>query len=533
MPSALRIGVASGRDRPGNRCCRRRPRRPVRCGTCRYPRASPARAGPVRQRTRPCAGQQAGSPEQRKQSAAHHRHAPSAISRSRNACAGDRACVSELPMPMCRPYVWPICPATRARLAHGARIPVRPRFLRHRRRRRCRALRRRRLEHVRPHRRSLRAGRGDRDGLRKGPLDLPEHAVARPWPRGAIPRPDSSSTAARRAAPSSFHGAAQEVSSGKDTPSGHWEIAAVPVPFEWGYFPQTVPTFPRCADRGDHQRRQACPAFWATAMPRAPRSSNGSARSTSGPASRSATRRPTPSSRSPRMKTHFGLERLYDLCKTVRKLVDPLNIGRVIARPFVGETRRDLRAHRQPARFRGAAAGTDAARPADGARQQGHRRSARSATSSPIAASPKCARPPATWRCSTPRSARWTTPRDGDLVFANFVDFDTLFGHRRDIAGYAAALEAFDRRLPEALARLRPGDLLLLTADHGCDPSWRGTDHTRERVPVFGTGAGPRRRRCRPAHDLRRHRRNGRRASRPGPPAAMAHPSIAAIAGHA
>ena len=75
---------------------------------------------------------------------------------------------------------------------------------------------------------------------------------------------------------------------------------------------------------------------------------------------------------------------------------------------------------------------------------------------------------------------------DGDLVFANFVDFDTLFGHRRDIAGYAAALESFDRRLPEALSRLREGDLLLLTADHGCDPTWPGTDHTRERVPIIG-----------------------------------------------
>ena len=79
---------------------------------------------------------------------------------------------------------------------------------------------------------------------------------------------------------------------------------------------------------------------------------------------------------------------------------------------------------------------------------------------------------------------------DGDLVFANFVDFDTLFGHRRDIAGYAAALEAFDARLPEALALLKQGDLLLLTADHGCDPSWRGSDHTRERVPVFGAAVG-------------------------------------------
>ena len=77
---------------------------------------------------------------------------------------------------------------------------------------------------------------------------------------------------------------------------------------------------------------------------------------------------------------------------------------------------------------------------------------------------------------------------NGDLVFANFVDFDMEYGHRRDVAGYAAALEAFDRRLPEALAKLQTGDLLILTADHGCDPTWRGTDHTREQIPVFGTG---------------------------------------------
>ena len=79
---------------------------------------------------------------------------------------------------------------------------------------------------------------------------------------------------------------------------------------------------------------------------------------------------------------------------------------------------------------------------------------------------------------------------DGDLVFANYVDFDTLYGHPRDVSGYARALEAFDARLPEVLARLRPGDLLILTADHGNDPTWRGTDHTRERVPVLATGPG-------------------------------------------
>ena len=70
----------------------------------------------------------------------------------------------------------------------------------------------------------------------------------------------------------------------------------------------------------------------------------------------------------------------------------------------------------------------------------------------------------------------------------NFVDFDTLYGHRRNVAGYAAALEAFDTRLPELEKALQPGDLAVITADHGCDPTWTGSDHTRENVPVLAFG---------------------------------------------
>ena len=77
---------------------------------------------------------------------------------------------------------------------------------------------------------------------------------------------------------------------------------------------------------------------------------------------------------------------------------------------------------------------------------------------------------------------------DGGFVFANLVDFDSEFGHRRDIPGYAAALEAFDRRIPEIEATLRDGDLVIITADHGNDPSWGGTDHTREHVPILSFG---------------------------------------------
>ena len=75
-------------------------------------------------------------------------------------------------------------------------------------------------------------------------------------------------------------------------------------------------------------------------------------------------------------------------------------------------------------------------------------------------------------------------------MFTNFVDFDTLYGHRRDAEGYARALEAFDARLPDLLSRLGAGDLVILSADHGCDPTWPGSDHTREHIPVLAYGAG-------------------------------------------
>ncbi len=79
---------------------------------------------------------------------------------------------------------------------------------------------------------------------------------------------------------------------------------------------------------------------------------------------------------------------------------------------------------------------------------------------------------------------------DAELIFTNLVDFDTEYGHRRDVKGYARALEAFDRRMPELLAALRTTDCLLITADHGNDPGYSGSDHTRERVPLLAYGGG-------------------------------------------
>jgi len=102
---------------------------------------------------------------------------------------------------------------------------------------------------------------------------------------------------------------------------------------------------------------------------------------------------------------------------------------------------------------------------------------------------PLCRHRPQTFR----RTGNRRDYQPGGLLFANFIDFDSKYGHRRDVAGYAAALEAFDARLPELMAALAAGDLLTITADHGCDPTWRGTDHTRELVPILAARAdGPR-----------------------------------------
>jgi phosphopentomutase len=186
-------------------------------------------------------------------------------------------------------------------------------------------------------------------------------------------------------------------------------------------------------------------------------------------------------------ETHFGLDRLYELCATARRLVDPLNIGRVIARPFVGETGHDFErtANRrdyavpppEPTLLDRAVA---AGRNVIGVGKIGDIFAHRGVT--------EVVKAPGNDALFDAMLARLDRLGEGDLLFANFVDFDTLHGHRRDVPGYAAALEAFDRRLPELEARLRPGDLSIITADHGCDPTWKGTDHTREHVPILAFG---------------------------------------------
>ena len=281
---------------------------------------------------------------------------------------------------------------------------------------------------------------------------------------------------------------AAEVSSGKDTPSGHWEMAGVPVRFDWGVFPQTVPTFP--ADLTDAMISQGeLPGILAN------KHASGTEVIREFGHEHIQSGKPivyTSADSVVQIAAHeefFGLERLYKLCALTRRLVDPLNIGRVIARPFVGMNE-------------------------DSFERTGNRRDYSVPPPEPtlldrveddergVFAVGKIADIFAHQGVTDIRKANGNeamfeatlqTMKDaanGDLVFANFVDFDQLYGHRRAVPGYAACLEHFDRRLPELIDQLRDDDMLVLTADHGNDPTWQGTDHTREQVPVLVIGPG-------------------------------------------
>ncbi len=177
------------------------------------------------------------------------------------------------------------------------------------------------------------------------------------------------------------------------------------------------------------------------------------------------------------------LERLYRICRTARRLLDPHRIGRVIARPFLGRT---------PAEFRRTANRKDFSLPPtaptvlDRLTEAGFEVHAVGKVHDIF-----CGRgitrhlPTCSDADGMEQTRRALAEVKKGLIFTNLVDFDTLYGHRLDWRGFGVALEDFDRRLPGLMESLTPTDLLILTADHGCDPTTPGTDHTREYVPVL------------------------------------------------
>lgn len=291
---------------------------------------------------------------------------------------------------------------------------------------------------------------------------------------------------------------AEEVSRGKDTLSGHWEIAGVPVDFDWGYFPNKPKCFPQelvdaliekgklpgvlgeshasgteiIKELGEEHVRTGKPIIYTSADSVLQIAAHEEA---------------------------FGLERLYELCKLAYDLVQPYKIARVIARPFVGTCAEDFTrttnrhdyavpAPQDTLLDKIIAGGGNVYAVGKIADIFAHRGITKhypaggldklvDATKQAIADAP-----------------------DKTLVFTNFVDFDSSYGHRRDPNGYGDALEYFDGRLPEILSLLKEDDLVLITADHGNDPTWTGTDHTRERTPILFFGAGVKKTVLEPLH---------------------------------
>ncbi len=289
------------------------------------------------------------------------------------------------------------------------------------------------------------------------------------------------------AAPVGRWGAATEVSRGKDTPSGHWELAGVPVPWDWTYFPDTVPAFPadlvalvcklagtqgilgNCHASGVPIIEQHCAEHLRTGWPICYTSADSVFQIAA-------------------HEQAFGLERLLKLCQDLAPHLHGLKVGRVIARPFTGV----------PGAFKRTANRHDYAMDPPGPTLLEWVQSAGRATHAigkigDIFSMKGIGK---LWKGKSDLDlfgyldGLVDNAEEGSLTFANFVEFDTLYGHPRDVAGYARALEWFDVRVGGLLARLRPGDLAIFTADHGNDPTWVGTEHTRERVPVICAGIG-------------------------------------------
>ncbi|MBN9363059.1 MULTISPECIES: phosphopentomutase [unclassified Devosia] len=278
-------------------------------------------------------------------------------------------------------------------------------------------------------------------------------------------------------------GVGREVSKGKDTPSGHWEIAGVPVPFDWGYFPQTEPTFPPELI-AQLVERSGIPGILGN------KHASGTAVIAELGEESIRTGKPICYTSIDSVfqiaahETHFGLERLYRLCETAFALTAPLNIGRVIARPFIGE---DAGSFKRTGNRRDFAIAPPEPTLLDRAKEAGRQVYAIGKISDIYAGHGVTHKIKATGNMALfDRTLEaMEMAADGAFIMTNFVDFDQDFGHRRDVPGYAQALEAFDARLPELIAALRPDDLVVFTADHGNDPTWRGSDHTREQTPIM------------------------------------------------
>ncbi|MFK7901755.1 MAG: phosphopentomutase [Nitratireductor sp.] len=326
-------------------------------------------------------------------------------------------------------------------------------------------------------------GKCDKAGVRAGKLNLPnmealglglaaKNACGQ-LPMGFLNAPKING----------FWASAQEVSKGKDTPSGHWEIAGVPVTTDWGYFPKTEPTFPKelmdeilsasdvdgilgnrhasgtqiISELGEEHLKTGKPICYTSADSVFQIAAH---------------------------EQSFGLERLYAFCENVFNITKGMNIGRVIARPFEGDSaenfirtgnRKDYSIKPpQPTLL-------------DMTKANGREMIAIGKIADIYAhcGPTKIVKANGNKALGDATLKEMKTAPEGSFLMTNFVDFDSLYGHRRDVFGYAKALEDFDVFLPQLMDAMKEDDLMIISADHGCDPTWVGTEHTREQVPVL------------------------------------------------
>lgn len=185
----------------------------------------------------------------------------------------------------------------------------------------------------------------------------------------------------------------------------------------------------------------------------------------------------------------FPPEKLYEFCRIAREMLQgELGVGRVIARPFIGEPGHFVRTGRRrdfsmpPCGRTLPAAVKEAGMESIGVGKIEDIFAHEGLTQSDHAAgNPAC----------MDALIRFMEQDFNGLCFTNLVDTDSVYGHRNDPQGFAGALEAFDARLPEMLKLLKPGDLMIITADHGCDPCFiQSTDHSREYIPILAWTPG-------------------------------------------
>ncbi|MCZ4282675.1 phosphopentomutase [Kiloniella laminariae] len=333
------------------------------------------------------------------------------------------------------------------------------------------------------------AGRADKAGVRSGPLALPIMeslglGLAAQTSTGLLPEGFSSTISP----PNSLYGCASETSNGKDTPSGHWEIAGVPVTFDWGYFPNKRPCFDQDLIT-DIITRAKLPGILGNCH------ASGTEIIEEFGAEHMVSGKPilyTSADSVLQVAAHeesFGLDRLMELCLTIRDLVDDLNIGRVIARPFIGN---DSKPFVRTGNRRDFSVLPPAPTLLNHVRDAGREMIAIGKVGDIYAhqGPTQVIKASGHDQLFEKTMIQVRSAPEGSLTFTNFVDFDSLYGHRRDVIGYAAALEDFDHKLAVLMPELKSGDLVVLTADHGCDPTWAGSDHTRENIPVLAFGPG-------------------------------------------